>query len=257
LDLATAALLAGAGIFAGMIATVVGGAAVVVYPVMIAAGVPPQPAVVGNLIALMPASLVAAVADHTQLPPFNRAFFSLVLTSIFGAAAGAVLLLFTPPDAFQKLVPLLLGFATVLFAYAERIGLWLRKRAEGRGHALTFDVSSLKILLPVSFYGGYFGAGVGVLILALFSIVTAGDYRSANVTKNFVSSLNAMVASIIFIAEGAVAWPQTLSLMGGMIAGGLAGAYVARIISARVARGMIIVVGAALTISFAKVYWFG
>jgi uncharacterized membrane protein YfcA len=77
------------------------------------------------------------------------------------------------------------------------------------------------------------------------------------VTKNFVSSLNAMVASIIFIAEGAVAWPQTLSLMGGMIAGGLAGAYVARIISARVARGMIIVVGAALTISFAKVYWFG
>jgi len=154
-------------------------------------------------------------------------------------------------------VPLLLGFATVLFALAERIGNWIRKRAEHKGRDVDFNVTSLKFLLPVSFYGGYFGAGVGVLILALFSIVTAGDYRSANVTKNFVSSLNAMVASIIFIAEGAVAWPQTLSLMGGMIAGGLAGAYVARIISARVARGMIIVVGAALTISFAKVYWFG
>src|SRR3954462_13670941 len=110
MDLATAALLAGAGVFAGLIATVAGGAAVVVYPAMIAAGVPPQPAVVGNMIALMPATLVAALADYTQLPPLNRAFFSLVLTSILGAAAGALLLLVTPPQTFQKIVPLLLGF---------------------------------------------------------------------------------------------------------------------------------------------------
>ncbi len=256
MDLPTTALLAGTGIFAGMIATVVGGAAVVVYPVMIAAGVPPQPAVVGNLIALMPASLVAAIADYTQLPPLNRAFFSLVLTSILGAAAGAVLLLFTPPQTFQKLVPLLLGFATVLFAYAERLGLWLRKRAQGRGHELTFNVSSLKILLPVSFYGGYFGAGAGILLLGVFSLATGGDYRSANVTKNLVAALNGVAATCIFISQGAVLWPQTLALMLGTIGGGFLGSHIARMLPKRVIRVLVVVAGVALTVSFARRYWF-
>jgi uncharacterized membrane protein YfcA len=250
------ALLVGVGVLAGMIASIVGGAAVVVYPALIASGLPPQLAAASNLVALMPATMLAALSDRSQLPAFNRAFLGLVFASVTGAGAGAVLLMVTPGRVFAFLVPLLLGFATVLFAYADRIGNWIRKRAEHKGRDVDFDVSSLKVLLPVSFYGGYFGAGVGVLILAVFSIATSGDYRSANVAKNFVSSLNAMVASVIFIAEGAVAWPQTLSLMAGMIAGGLAGAYVARIIPPRVARGMIVAVGAALTTSFAKLYWF-
>ena len=80
------------------------------------------------------------------------------------------------------------------------------------------------MLLPVSFYGGYFGAGVGILILGVFSIATGGDYRSANVAKNFVSSLNGFVASVVFISPGAVVWPQTLALMAGTIFGGVAGA---------------------------------
>jgi uncharacterized membrane protein YfcA len=161
-----------------------------------------------------------------------------------------------PGRVFEIIVPVLLGFATVIFALADRIGHHIRKRAAHKGREVKFDVSSLKVLLPVSFYGGYFGAGVGVLLLAVFSIATGGDYRSANVAKNFVSSLNGFVASMIFIARGAVAWPQTLSLMAGMVAGGLAGAYVARVIPAKVARGLIVLVGAALTIVFAKLYWF-
>lgn len=250
------ALLAGIGVLAGMIASIVGGAAVVVYPALIASGLPPQFAAASNLVALMPATMLAALSDRSQLPKFNRAFVSLIFASVTGAGAGAILLMLTPGRVFAFLVPLLLGFATVLFAYAERIGAFIRKRAEHKGRDIAFDVGSLKVLLPVSFYGGYFGAGVGVLMLAVFSIATSGDYRSANVTKNFVSSLNAMVASVIFIWQGAVAWPQTLSLMAGMMAGGLAGAYVARIIPARVARAMIVFVGAALTITFAKLYWF-
>ncbi len=256
MDLPITALLTGTGIFAGLIATVVGGAAVVVYPAMIAAGVPPQPAVVGNLIALMPASLVAAVADYTQLPPFNRAFFSLVLTSVFGAAAGATLLLITPPQTFQKLVPLLLGFATVLFAYAEHIGFWLRRRAVRRGHELTFNVSSLKVLLPVSFYGGYFGAGAGILLLGVFSLATGGDYRSANVAKNLVAALNSIAATCIFISQDAVLWPQTLALMLGTVSGGFLGSHIARILPKHVIHVLVIVAGVALTISFAWRYWF-
>ena len=256
MTLLTVCLLLAAGVGAGLLASIIGGAAVVVYPAMIVAGVPPQAAAVSNLVAIMPATMLAALSDRSQLPPFNRAFIGLIAASVIGAGAGAVLLLATPQRLFNVIIPLLLGFATLLFAFAEKIGAAIRKRAEGRGHAVTFDVSSLKVLLPVSFYGGYFGAGVGILILGVFSIATSGDYRSANVAKNFVSSLNGLVASLIFIVEGAVAWPQTLALMAGTIAGGLAGAYIARVIPRKVVRVLVVAVGAALTIEFAKRYWF-
>lgn len=256
MSLLTIALLLGTGVFAGLLASIIGGAAVVVYPAMILTGVPPQAAAVSNLVALMPATMLAALSDRTQLPPFNRAFVGLIFASITGAGAGAALLLLTPQRLFNGIVPLLLGFATLLFAYAERIGIYIRERARGRGHEITFNVSSLKVLLPVSFYGGYFGAGVGILILGVFSIATGGDYRSANVAKNFVSSLNGMVATIVFISQGAVVWPQTLSLMAGTIAGGLAGAYIARIIPRHVVRVLVVAVGAALTVAFARRYWF-
>ena len=125
MDLLTILFLIGTGVVAGIIASIVGGAAVVVYPALIASGVPPQIAAVCNLTALMPATMLAALADRSQLPPFNRAFVGLIFASIFGAAVGATLLLLTPARLFAVLVPLLLGFATLLFAYAERIGAWL------------------------------------------------------------------------------------------------------------------------------------
>jgi len=249
-------LLVGAGVFAGLLASIIGGAAVVVYPAMIMAGIPPQAAAVSNLVALMPATMLAALSDRTQLPPFNRAFVSLIVASVAGAGLGAMLLLLTPGKLFNGIVPLLLGFATLLFAFAEKIGAYIRKRAEGRGHDVTFNVSSLKVLLPVSFYGGYFGAGVGILILGVFSIATGGDYRSANVAKNLVSSLNGLVASIVFIVQGAVVWPQTLALMAGTVVGGIAGAHIARVIPRNVVRVLVVAVGAALTVSFARRYWF-
>jgi uncharacterized membrane protein YfcA len=112
------------------------------------------------------------------------------------------------------------------------------------------------MLLPVSFYGGYFGAGVGVLILGVFTLATGGDYRSANVAKNFVSSLNGLAAGLVFAVQGAIVWPQTLALMAGAIAGGLIGAYIARLIPQRVMRVFIVVVGATLTVAFARRYWF-
>lgn len=252
----TTAFLAGAGVIAGIIATMVGGAAVVIYPALIATGVPPQLAAVSNLASVMPATMLAALSDRSQLPPFNRAFVGLIVASIVGAGLGAALLLLTPERMFAQIVPLLLGFATLLFAYAERISHWLRARAEGHGHAIAFDFASLKVVLPVSFYGGYFGAGVGILMLGVFSLATGGEYRAANVAKNFVSSLNGLAATLVFATQGAVLWPQTLALAAGTIGGSLIGAYGARIIPRNVVRVFVVLVGAALTIAFARRYWF-
>ena len=256
MDLLTTALLVGTGVVSGMIASMVGGAAIVVYPVLIACGISPQIAAVCNLTALTPATMLAALSDRSQLPPFNRAFAGLIVASVVGAALGASLLLLTPERLFAVIVPLLLGFATLLFAFSERIGAWMRARAAGRGHAIAFNVGSLKVLLPVSFYGGYFGAGVGILILAVFSLATGGDYRSANVAKNFVSSLNGFAASVVFATQGAIPWPQTLALMAGSIAGGLAGSQLARVIPRQVVRVLVVAMGAVLTVAFARRYWF-
>ena len=225
----------------------VGGAAMVTYPALIAAGLSPQVAAIGNLAAIMPAAMLAALSDRKQLPPFNRAFMGMVVISLIGASIGAACLLLTPERVFVGLVPVLLGFATVLFAFSERISKWMRARAAERGRAISFNVGSLKVLLPVSFYGGYFGAGVGILMLGVFSLATGGDYRSANVAKNFVSSLNGMVATLIFVSQGAVPWPQTLPLMAGTICGGLAGAYLARVVPRVVIRVLVVVVGLALS----------
>jgi uncharacterized membrane protein YfcA len=256
MDHAVIAMLAGVGVLAGIVASIVGGAAVVVFPALIAVGIPPHIAAVSNTVALMPATMLAALADRTQLPPLDRAFFGLIVASIVGAGLGASLLILTPERWFAVIVPLLLAFATVLFACSERIGKWLRARAADRGRDLAFNIASLKFILPVSFYGGYFGAGVGIMMLGVFSVATGGDYRSANVAKNFVSSLNAMCATLVFSWQGVVPWPQTLALMAGTLAGGLTGSYLARVIPREIMRVLVVVCGALLTVAFARRYWF-
>ena len=252
----TILMLFGAGVIGGMLTALVGGAAVVTYPALIAAGIPPLPATTCNLTAAFPGAFFAALSDRKQLPPFDRAFVGMIVASMLGAGAGALLLLATPMRVFEIMVPILLGFSTLLFAVAGRASDWLRARAKARGRDITFNVTSLKMLLPVSFYGGYFGAGVGVLILAVMSIATGGDYRSANVAKNLVTSFNCAAAAAVFIARGTVVWPPTLTLMAGIVIGGLAGASLARIAPRHVMRVAVVVVGALLTVFFAWRYWF-
>jgi uncharacterized membrane protein YfcA len=209
------------------------------------------------LVALMPAILLAAAADRSQLPALDRGFWGLVFASSAGALIGGALLLLTPTRWFELMIPLLLGFATVLFAFAPRISDYLRARSLARsGREPHISVTSIPMLLPVSVYGGYFGAGVGVLLLAVLSVATAGDYRSANVTKNLVSGLNSIVATGFFWASGAIPWPETLVLMAGAIVGGLGGAHLARIAPTWIMRIVVVLVGAALTVAYTWRYWF-
>jgi uncharacterized membrane protein YfcA len=256
MDLLHIVLLAGTGVFAGAIAAMVGGAAVLTYPALIAAGLSPQVAAIGNLTAIMPATMLAALADRSQLPPFNRAFAGLIAFSLTGASIGAACLLLTPERVFVGLIPVLLTFATIVFAYSERISKWMHARAAERGHEITFNVASLKVLLPVSFYGGYFGAGLGILMLGVFSLATGGNYRAANVAKNFVSSLNGLVATLVFVSQDAVPWPQVLPLAAGTVCGGLVGAYLARVVPRPLVRMAVVTVGLGLSAWLANRYWF-
>ena len=249
-------MLFGSGLVAGAVAAMVGGAAVITYPALIAAGLSPQVAAIGNLTAIMPATMLAALSDRTQLPQFNRAFAGLIAFSLIGASVGAACLLLTPERVFVGLIPVLLTFATIVFAYSDRISAWMRARAAKRGHEITLNIGSLKMLLPVSFYGGYFGAGLGILMLGVFSLATGGNYRTANVAKNFVSSLNGLVATLVFVSQGAVPWAQTLPLMAGTIGGGLVGGYLARVVPRPLVRVAVVMVGLGLSVWLARRYWF-
>jgi len=257
MDLLHIILLLIAGVVGGTISTVIGGASIITFPVLLATGISPLTAVVSNTVALMPGNLLAAVCDRSQLPPLGWSFAGMMAASVIGALIGAVLLLYTPERVFEFLVPLLLGFATVLFGYSKRISSWLQARSQARsGTGLHRWSDSVATMLPVSIYGGYFGAGIGVLVLGVLSIGTGGDYRSANVTKNLVICLNSIVASTFFASQGSVAWPQALTMMAGTIVGAFIGARIAQVLPNDAARGLIVVVGAALTLVYAWRYWF-
>lgn len=252
MDLQTFILLS-AGVVGGIISSLVGGAALVTYPALLSVGLPPVTATVCNLVALTPGNFLAAIYDRGQLPPVDRAFVGLVAASLVGAGIGAAVLLITPERVFAFFVPALMAFATVLFAYAGRISRWLRARASASGaHRWAH---SMTVIFPVSFYGGYFGAGVGVLLIGVLSIGTGGDYRSANTTKNLVTSLNSMVAAALFIVRGAVEWQPTLIMLAGALVGAFIGARLAQVVPHAVMRVVVTVVGALLTVAFAWQYW--
>jgi uncharacterized membrane protein YfcA len=257
MDLATASMLCGAGIVGGAMAGLVGGASLITFPAMLAAGLHPVVATASNLMAVIPANFVAGLVDRSQIPKLDRAFAVLVLTTVVGAAAGAALLLLTPGRLFEVLVPLLLGFATVLFAYSARISQWLANRAAATGRLRSHgSATNVAMLLPVSIYGGYFGAGLGVMVLAVLAIVTGGDYRAANAVKNLMVSLNTTVAALLLAAYSVVAWPETAAMAVGSVLGGLLGGTLARIAPPAVIRVVVIFVGALLTLVFAWRYWF-
>ncbi len=244
-----------AGVAGGVISTLAGGAAVITFPALLATGISPVLATATNMAALVPGNILAVLYDRAHLPPLGRSFVGLIAASVIGAVMGALLLLLTPERVFAALVPLLLGFATVLFAFAGRISTWLRERAAARGDHGHDWTRMIAWLLPVSVYGGYFGAGLGVLVLGVVSVTTGGDYRSANVTKNLVVSINSAVVSAFFATQALVVWPQALVMMAGVPIGALLGVRIARILPNAVARSLVVVVGAVLTVAFAWRYW--
>jgi uncharacterized membrane protein YfcA len=257
MDLVSVALLLFAGVGGGVISAIAGGASIVTFPILLATGITPVTAAVTNSVALTASNVIAAATERSQLPPLGRSFWWLVVTSSVATLAGGALLMLTSERLFAILIPLLLGFATLLFAYTERITAWISARATARGDDGSHNWNSSIIwMMPVSVYGGYFGAGIGIMALAVLTIGTGGDYRSANAIKNLLVGINTGAVALYFLLYGPVAFPHVLLMTAGALAGGFLGARVARWISNEAARWMVVVIGAILTIAFAWRYWF-
>lgn len=246
-------MLLGAGLAGGVVTAVVGGSSLITFPALLAAGLPPIVANASNTVALTPGNFAGGLADLERLPRWDRSFLGLMGVAVVGSAAGAALLLATPEKAFTALVPLLVGFATLLFALSDRIRAYLARGAsEGRWRT---GPGRLLLFAPVAVYGGYFGAGMSVMILALLAITLEADFRAVNVLKNFLSGLTSLVAVAVFVSQGMVAWPPVGVMMAGVLAGGFLGGRLVRVLPPPLLRAIVITVGTVLTVIYAWRYW--
>jgi uncharacterized membrane protein YfcA len=241
----TTLLLIVAAFVAGAINSVAGGGSFLTFPSLVFAGVPAVIANASNTVALVPGSLASAFAYRGDIARIEEGRVkSWFFISLLGGAIGAALLLFTSDQAFRQLAPWLLLFATLLFALGGRISVALR----GRLHSS--QVLMLLLLFPIAIYGGYFGGGIGIMILAAFRLYGLTDIHGMNGIKTILSTALNAIASFIFIAAHQIWWRPTLLMMVAGIAGGYLGPVLARRTRPEVIRAIVIAMGGIMTAYF-------
>jgi uncharacterized membrane protein YfcA len=253
MNLDVVALLFGAGLAGGIANAIAGGATLITFPAMLAAGLPPVIANASNAVAVTPGHLVAAFADRGKLPRADVRLATAIAGSIFGGGLGAVLLLVTPERLFTLLVPALIGLATLVFACGRVIQDRVA-RAFG-DHGGDHTVARAVLLAPTAVYGGYFGAGLGVMLLAVLSITGREDVRAANALKNLLATAVSATTITIFTIQGVVRWPETLVMLLGAVVGGFLGGRLVKVLPAALIRALVIAIGAAMTAAYAWRYW--
>ncbi|CAN5484576.1 sulfite exporter TauE/SafE family protein [soil metagenome] len=249
-------LLMGAGGFAaGAVNAVAGGGTFFSFPALLAVGLPPVVANASNSVALWPGSLAGAWAYRKELAAYKRYLLPMGAASLLGGIVGGLLLLAAGDARFSALIPWLLAFATGLFAFSPQISAALKRRRPARPVRADGDYGSgtpagWLVQLLVSIYGGFFGAGMGILTMASLAMGGHEDVQHINALKNLLSAVNYSVTAMTFIIAGAVSWPQTGVMLLAASAGGYVGARVARRIRGPWLRRMVIAVGSALTLYY-------
>jgi len=253
MDALIIALLFISGIAGGMINALAGGATLITFPVMLAAGLTPVIANASNAVAVAPGHLIAAFADREKLPAADKQLIISLLLCVVGGVLGALLLLTLPDRLFVLPVPALIAFATLLFAFAPAISAWAERRRAGAKASRMHGYAALGV---ASIYGGFFGAGLGVILTAVLSLAEPNDIRKVKVMKNLLATAVSLAAITIFIVQGAVQWRATLIMLGGALLGGYVGGLLVRVLPASVVRWFVIVAGIVMSIVYARRYWF-
>jgi uncharacterized membrane protein YfcA len=237
-------------ILGGTLNSVAGGGTFFTFPSLILTGVPPIQANATSTVALWPGSAASVSAYWNELKK-QKASLVIVLSvaSLIGGIAGAFLLLDTSQATFVHLIPWLLLFATVLFTFNKPIIALLRiETKSGVSWKSLLGVTVLQAVIAA--YGGYFGGGIGILMLASLAIIGMDNIHEMNAVKTLLTIVINGVAVIIFIARGVIFWPQAIVMLVGAVLGGYGGAYFARRIDQRWVRLFVTIVGFSLTLYF-------
>ncbi len=246
-----AALLFGAAAMAGALNSVAGGGSFISFPALLYAGVPPIQANATNTVALWPGTVASVTAYRDELRAQRHVLFTLASVSVAGGVLGSEILLHTPERTFMTVLPFLMLGATLLFAFGPRI----TKRAQtllGHGDRVSWRVTAGAALLQfvVSIYGGYFGGGIGIVMLAMLGLLGIENIHAMNGLKTLLGALINGVAVAIFIAAQAVYWTHAAVMIGGAVLGGYCGAMGAQRVPQAYVRAFVIVIGSSLTAYF-------
>lgn len=240
-----------AAILGGTLNSVAGGGSFITFPTLIFTGVPPIQANATSTTALWPGSVASVGAYRSVLTTQRTQLVLLGIVSVAGGAIGAVLLLHTSQTLFLRLVPFLLLLATLLFAFGGALTAGLRKRLGKASTPAWVATAGLAVLqFIIAAYGGFFGGGIGILMLALYSVVGMENIHAMNGLKALMASCINGVAVITFVVAGAIFWPEALVMVAGAIVGGYGGASVARRLDPILVRRFVIAVGFIMTIYF-------
>jgi uncharacterized membrane protein YfcA len=262
---ADALLLGGSAFGAGVMNSIAGGGTLLTFPALIALGLPAISANATSTVALLPASASSMAGYRQEVQSHTGWLRALFLPSLLGGAAGSVLLLSTPEKLFARLAPWLILFATGLFLVQGALARRKAKKDIKDGKDIKDKSLEERAGLPegrfwgavaaqlgIAVYGGYFGAGIGILMLALLGFLGLSDIHAMNGLKNFFNLCINLIAAGLFIARGAVAWPATLLMIPCAILGGYGGARLARFIGRDRARAAVVGIGVAMA---ALLFW--
>jgi uncharacterized protein len=240
-------LIGAAGLIGGTMNAIAGGGSFVTLPALITAGVPALNANASSTVALVPSALASAYAYRHDFEDFEGVRFrDMALLSVAGGASGALLLEYTPQSLFNVLVPFLLLFGTLAFAFGRQAGTFLRARVQITPRMMLFS----QFILGV--YGGYFGGAVGVMMLAAWSLMTSATVAAMQPARNLLNAAMNATATLLFVVGGLVYWRQTFILFVGAILGGYFAAFYARRIDPARARLVISFLNAGMT---AYIFW--
>jgi len=237
-------LLVASSAGAGVMNALAGGGTILTYPALLFVGESAITANATSTVALWPGAAASLYGYRREVTENREWLKTLFLPSLLGGALGAVLLLRTPVKTFAGLAPFLILFATVLFMLQGAVARWAQRTGREHGGRTPGRLTAAVLYqFGVGIYGGYFGAGIGILMLAVLGFLGLSDIHAANGVKNFFAMCINGLAAGYFILRGAVDWPAALLMIAGAIAGGYAGAGFARRIGREKARAAVVVIG--------------
>ncbi len=239
-------LLFAAGFVAGLMNAVAGGGTIVTFPALIFAGISSIGANATSTVALLPGTLAGVLGYRRILPEVWRWIKMFAVVSVVGGLIGAILLTKTPEQVFARLVPFLVLFATILFTTRDFFARLFRLNATA-SPSVRWLVAATGFQIVVAVYGGYFGAGIGILMLASLGVLGFDDIHKMNAVKNALAFLINVVAAAYFIFKGMIEWPAAAAVAAGAIAGGFSGAHFSQKVSQSTVRFCVTAIGLCIT----------
>ena len=235
----------------GTVNSVAGGGGFIAFPSLLFSGVPSINANATGTVALWPGTLASTGAYRKALSAdLLKQVLPLVIITFLGSVVGSVLLLKTRQSTFDKMIPWLLLCATLLFCFSGKVTAWINRHHSEGGPSGMRVVGVTLLQACVAVYIGYFGAGVGIVMLALLSMMGIQNIHSMNGLKTMLATCGNAVAVVVFIFARAVFWPQALVMIFGGALGGYAGAWYAQKMDPKAVRFIVIAIGCSMTAFF-------